>query len=288
MSRERLQSIIPLLLILLTLVGFLLHRAGLLQPIEGLFVGLATPLQEGVSLVTGQLDELAQTARDLRDLRQRNEELEAQNANLLLENVRLREIEVEAALLRDLLNFAQANPSFDLQGAHVVGREIARDPTNLQRYITLDVGREAGIARNMPVVTDQGLVGRIREVGNGWSRVLLIIDRSSSVNALTQSTRASGLVEGQVDNSLVMRSISQSDIVSVGDTVFTSGLGGNFPRQILIGQIIEVDRKDYELYQTAVVQPTVDFDHLEVVLVITDFEPITETEQVPVGREEEQ
>jgi rod shape-determining protein MreC len=288
MSRERLQSLVPLLLILFALVGFLLHRAGLLQPIEGLFVSLTTPLQEGVSLATGQLDELAQTARDLRDLRQRNEELEAQNANLLLENVRLREIEVEAALLRDLLNLAQANPSFDLQGAHVVGREIARDPTNLQRYITLDVGREAGIARNMPVVTDQGLVGRIREVGNGWSRVLLIIDRSSSVNALTQSTRASGLVEGQVDDSLVMRSISQSDVVSVGDTVFTSGLGGNFPRQILIGQITEVDRKDYELYQTAVVQPTVDFDHLEVVLVITDFEPIAETEQVPVGPEEEQ
>jgi rod shape-determining protein MreC len=288
MSRERLQSLVPLLLILFALVGFLLHRAGLLQPIEGLFVSLTTPLQEGVSLAAGQLDELAQTARDLRDLRQRNEELEAQNANLLLENVRLREIEVEAALLRDLLNLAQANPSFDLQGAHVVGREIARDPTNLQRYITLDVGREAGIARNMPVVTAQGLVGRIREVGNGWSRVLLIIDRSSSVNALTQSTRASGLVEGQVDDSLVMRSISQSDVVSVGDTVFTSGLGGNFPRQILIGQITEVDRKDYELYQTAVVQPTVDFDHLEVVLVITDFEPIAETEQVPVGPEEEQ
>jgi rod shape-determining protein MreC len=288
MSRERLQSLIPLLLILFALVGFLLHRAGLLQPIEGLFVGLTTPVQEGVSLVTGQLGELAQTARDLRDLRQRNEELEAQNANLLLENVRLREIEVEAALLRDLLNFAQANPSFDLQGAHVVGREIARDPTNLQRYITLDVGREAGIALNMPVITDRGLVGRIREVGNGWSRVLLIIDRSSSVNALTQSTRASGLVEGQIGDSLVMRSISQSDVVSVGDTVFTSGLGGNFPRQILIGQIVEVDRQDYELYQTAVVQPTVDFDHLEVVLVITDFEPITETDQVPVGPEEEQ
>jgi rod shape-determining protein MreC len=288
MSRERLQSLIPLLLILFALVGFLLHRAGLLQPIEGLFVGLTAPVQEGVSLVTGQLGELAQTARDLRDLRQRNEELEAQNANLLLENVRLREIEVEAALLRDLLNFAQANPSFDLQGAHVVGREIARDPTNLQRYITLDVGREAGIALNMPVITDRGLVGRIREVGNGWSRVLLIIDRSSSVNALTQSTRASGLVEGQIGDSLVMRSISQSDVVSVGDTVFTSGLGGNFPRQILIGQIVEVDRQDYELYQTAVVQPTVDFDHLEVVLVITDFEPITETDQVPVGPEEEQ
>jgi rod shape-determining protein MreC len=63
----------------------------------------------------------------------------------------------------------------------------------------------------------------------------------------------------------------------VGDTVFTSGLGGNLPRQILIGQITEVERKDYELYQAATVQPTVDFDHLEVVLVITDFEPVEET-----------
>jgi rod shape-determining protein MreC len=193
--------------------------------------------------------------------------------------VRLREIEHEAALLRDLLNFAQSNPSFELQGAHVIGREIAQDPSNLQRYITLDVGREAGIAHNMPVMTDRGLVGRISEVGNGWSRVLLIVDRSSSVNVLTQSTRASGLIEGRADGSLMMRSIPQGDTISVGDTVFTSGLGGNFPRQILIGQIVEVERKDYELYQTAIVQPTVDFDHLEAVLVVTGFEPIDETEE---------
>jgi rod shape-determining protein MreC len=71
-----------------------------------------------------------------------------------------------------------------------------------------------------------------------------------------------------------MRSIPQQDVVSVGDTVFTSGLGGNFPRQLLIGQIVEAERKDYELYQTAIIQPTVDFDHLEAVLVVTGFEPI--------------
>jgi rod shape-determining protein MreC len=75
-----------------------------------------------------------------------------------------------------------------------------------------------------------------------------------------------------------MRSIPQGDTISVGDTVFTSGLGGNFPRQLLIGQIVDVERKDYEVYQTAIVQPTVDFDHLETVLVITGFEPIEQTE----------
>ena len=278
MTRERLQFLVPLALVLLAVTGFVLHRAGLLQPVEGLLLRITAPVQEGISGISSQFSELAQTARDLRELRQRNEELETQNAALLLDNVRLREVETEAALLRDLLNFAQPNPSYQVIGARVVGRTIAQDPSNLQRYITLDVGRESGIERNMPVITDRGLVGRISEVGQNWSRVLLLIDPQSTVNALTQSTRASGSVQGQADGSLIMRSISQADTVSVGDTVFTSGLGGNFPRQLLIGQIIEAERKDFELYQSAIVQPTVDFDHLEAVLIITDFEPIEDVE----------
>ncbi|MGD8462822.1 MAG: rod shape-determining protein MreC [Anaerolineae bacterium] len=276
MSRDRLQNLVPVLLIVAALVGFVLHQTGLLAPVEGLLVRLTVPFQEGTTAVTTWFGELGQTARDLRDLRQRNEALEEENASLLLELVRLKEVEAEAVLMRDLLNFAQANPSFDIQGAHVVGRVIGRDPSNLQRYITLDAGQEEGIAENMPVITDRGLVGRVREVGPGWSRVLLTIDASSSVSALTQSTRASGIVQGQADGSLLMHSILQGDTVSVGDTVFTSGLGGNFPRQIPIGQITEVDRKDFELYQSATVQPTVDFEHLEAVLIIAGFEPIEE------------
>jgi rod shape-determining protein MreC len=274
MSRERLQNLVPILLVVLALAGFVLHRTGLLSPVQGVLVGLTTPFQKAASLVTTQFGGLAQTARDLRGLRQRNEELEAENARLLLENVRLREVEGEAVILRDLLTFAKANPSFAIQGAHVVGRVISQEPSNLKSYLTLDVGREENVDRNMPVVTDRGLVGRISEVGNGWSRVLLITDVSSSVNCLTQSTRAAGLIQGQVGGSLVMRAIPQADTVSVGDTVFTSGLGGNFPRQILIGQITEVERRDSDLYQVATVQPTVDFGRLEAVLVVTDFEPV--------------
>ena len=262
MTRERLQDLGLILLIVLVLTGLVLHSTGLLQPLEGFVIRMTTPLQEGMSLLATRVGEIAETVRDLRDLRRRNEDLQAENDRLLLENVRLREIQHELALLRDLLNFRQANPSFEVQGAHVIGR----DPSNLQRYVILDVGREKGIERNMPVVTDRGLVGRIYEVGESWSRVLLIIDSSSFVNALTQSTRANGLIQGQVDGTLVMLDIPQGETVSVGDTVFTSGLGGNFPRQILIGQITEVERRDYELYQEATV--------LEAVLIITDFAAI--------------
>ena len=274
MRRERLRRLIPFLLVAAVIAGLIVQRAGLWQPIEGLLSRAAVPLQKGISQFVAQVEGLTQTARDLRELRQRNEELEAENARLLLEIVRLREIEVEAALQRDLLNFAQSHPSFDIQGAHIVGVVIGHDPSNLQRYVTLDVGRKAGVARNMPVVTNRGLVGRISEVGDSWSRVLLITDVSSSVNAVTSSSRATGLVQGRPDGLPVMRDIPQGDTVSVGDTVFTSGLGGNFPRQILIGQITAVERNDTDLYQTAIVQPTVDFNHLEMVLIITDFEPI--------------
>ena len=274
MRRERLRRLIPYLLIAAVVAGLIIQRAGLWEPVEELLSRATMPLQKGISQIVDQVGSLSQTARDLRELRQQNEELEAENARLLLEIVRLREIEVEAALQRDLLNFAQSHPSFDIQGAHIVGMVIGRDPSNLQRYVTLDVGRKAGVARNMPVVTNRGLVGRISEVGDSWSRVLLITDVSSSVNAITQSTRATGLVQGRPDGLPVMRDIPQGDTVSVGDTVFTSGLGGNFPRQILIGQITAVERNDYDLYQMAIIQPTVDFDHLEMVLIITDFEPI--------------
>ncbi len=276
MNRERLISLVPVLLLALAFVGFVLHNAGLLGVIERPLVQVSAPVQASVSQLASQLSDLTRSVSDLRNLRQRNADLEAENASLLLENVRLKEVEVEVSILQELLNFSQTHPSFDMKGAHVVARVIGRDPSNLQRYITLDVGKEAGIARNMPVVTGRGLVGRISDVGTGWSRVMLIIDVSSSVNALTQSTRASGLVQGQADGSLVMSAVPQSDTVSVGDTVFTSGLGGNLPRQILIGQITAVERSDYELYQVATVQPTVDFDHLEAVLVVTGFLPVEE------------
>jgi rod shape-determining protein MreC len=286
MSRARVQGALPFLLILVALAGFVLHRLGLWAPIEDAAAKVTVPLQGAASAAVSGFGELTRTARDLRSLRQRNEELEAENARLLLENVRYRELEGEVALLRGLLDFAQVNPSLDVMGAQVAGRVIGRDPSNLRRYVTLNVGREASIARNMPVVTDRGLVGRVSEVGDGWSRVLLITDMSSVVNGLTQSTRASGLLQGQADGSLLMRNIPQRDTVSVGDTVFTSGLGGTFPRQILIGQITEVNQQDYDLYQSATVEPTVDFDHLELVLVITDFEPIEAAEPAATEQSE--
>ena len=126
----------------------------------------------------------------------------------------------------------------------------------------------------MPVVNEKGLVGRITEVSATASKLQLITDPDSVINARIQESRAEGIISGQATGELEMLYISQDIMVTVGETVVTSGLGGGFPAEILIGRVVSVHRRDYELYQTAIIEPRSDFSRLEMVLIITNFEPV--------------
>jgi len=280
------RSLSLLVLIALAIVGMVLNETGQLESLKSLALRLTTPLQSRLATITSSLSDLSQAARDLSELRQRNEELEAENARLTIENVRLEEDRKENEILRALLNFTQVNPDYDYKGAEVRARVVGRDPGNFQSYLIIDTGTEQGITRGMPVVTDRGLVGRISEVGANWSKVLLIIDPSSSVSALVQATRATGTVRGQIGGNLLMDLIPQKDAVHKGDIVLTSGMGSNFPKGLIIGQVVEVYQRDIEMFQQAIVRPTVDFDSLEVVLIITNFQPLQiETPEVEATTE---
>ncbi len=127
-------------------------------------------------------------------------------------------------------------------------------------------------------MTDQGLVGRIDEVTDSWSKVLLITDASSAVNAILQSSRLNGVVRGAPSGDLVMDYIPQGQVFSIGEVVLTSGLGGRVPKGIPIGQVTEIRQRDIDVFQQAVVQPTVDFQRLELVMIVTNFDPL---ENVP-------
>jgi rod shape-determining protein MreC len=221
---------------------------------------------------------LTTAVSDLRTLRQRNAELEKQINRLLIENVQLREIEAENANLRRLLAFAQRHPWLEFRGAEVTARVIGRDPTNLSNYLLINLGSEHGIREGMPVITESGLVGRISRANSTCSQVLLLTDPTSAVNAIIQSSRLTGIVQGRVGGGLIMDYIPQDATITPGEIVITSGLGGNFPRRLVIGQITAVYQRDYEMFQRAVVRPSVDFDRLEQVLVVTGFIPTESTE----------
>lgn len=275
------RSTVLIILILLSLAGVVLDQNDDLQPIEDLALRLVVPIQAKLTAVANSVSDLTQTTRDIRELRRRNEELQGLADSLMIENVRLKEIGSENETLRRLLDFTQANPTHSYKAAEVKGRVIGRDPSNFLSYLIVDVGSQQGIERGMPVVTERGLVGRITEVGSNWAKVMLIIDPSSSVNALIQNSRATGVVEGRVGGGLVMKYIPQADTVNVNDIVLTSGLGGNFPKALIIGQVTAVHQRDIEMFQQAVIRPTVDFNNLEIVLVITNFLPTDFERLVP-------
>ena len=266
----------PLLFVLLslTIVGLVLHETGNTQAVENLILRPVTPVQNHLSGLAKDFSDLVQTFRDLRELRRRSEELQSLADSLMIENVRLKELESENENLRQLLQFTEANPTYSYRAAEVVGHVIGQDPSNLLRYIIIDVGTSDGVTQGMPVVTDRGLVGRIVEVSSRSSKVLLITDVSSSVNAIIQSSRATGILEGKADGGLVMKYIPQTVTVNIGDIILTSGLGATFPKRLVIGQVTAVHKRDIELFQQAEIKPTADFDRLEIVLIITNFEPI--------------
>lgn len=274
MQDLRSRAIVLGTLALIVVSGLILDELGALAPFEGLFLQLTTPIQRLVDSATERVIEANASLRDLRDLRERNRQLETLVDQLMIENVRLKEAEAQNEDLRLKLAFAEAYPQYVLRAAEVRGRVIGYEPNNFMSVLIIDVGRRDGVRKGMPVVTERGLVGHIHTVGANWAKVLLIVDPSSSVAALVQSSRAPGLISGRLGRDLVMDYIPQEDTVSVGDVVLTSGMSGNYPKSLLIGQVLEVEQRDIDPFQRAVVRPSVNFERLETVLVITTFEPL--------------
>lgn len=271
-KRLRNSSFWPLILAAGVIVLALLHQAGQLQFAQGLALQPLQPIERQLTASSTSLQEMLATISDLQTLRQRNEELQRRVDGLIIENVSLHEEIHDYETVRRLLDFAVANPSLNVRGSQITGRVISQDPLNYIDSVQIDLGEEHGIAVGMPVLTERGLVGRIIEVYSQSSKVLLLTDPNSNVSAFIQSSRLQGVLKGQTGTSLLLLDhIPQDILVNPGDIVLTAGLGGFFPPDLVIGQVVSVRQRDYEMFQLAQVRPTVDFRHLEMVLVVTNF-----------------
>lgn len=262
------------LILALLFLGFALDRLGYMTAVRTFVQTTLAPLESTITQVSQNVANRTEQSQSLQALQARNAELEALNNKLMVDNVRLREVERENELLRQLLNYTRSNPQFSYQTTTVIGRSIGVDPTNLLYFVYVDVGARDGIAENMPVITDRGLVGRVTAVGPNSAQILMLIDPASAVNALIQNSRVTGLVRGNIEGTLTMERIPQNEKVNPGDIVLTSGLGGNFPDKLVIGQVTEVLKRDQDMFQTARIRPTVDFGKLETMLIVTSFNPV--------------
>lgn len=275
MKRTSDTTVLFFFLAALSLVLLILSSSGHLYRVEGVLSTVAKPFLTVFNGLGRQVSNVFTTLRDLNTLRSTNQQLQSQVNTLIIDNLRMKEVAVENQRLRELLRFAQLNPIYDFRGGQVIARVIGQQPTNYLASLSIDLGREHGIKEGMPVVTEAGLVGRIYKVGPSTSTVLLITDPRSGVQALVQrdNSRARGVVIGRAGALPVMEFISQDANVVPGDLIITSGLGGNFPKGLVIGQVVKVQRRDFDMFQQAVVRPTVDFDRIEFVLVVMNFRP---------------
>jgi rod shape-determining protein MreC len=260
----------PVVIVLLAAMVILINAQSIDAP-RDVAARLTLPVQRLLRQAGNELRGATGAAGDAATLRERNAELEQTVAQLTVENLRLKEIEAENVRLRSLLQFRDANPSFTYKGGQVVGRIVANEPTSIVKSILIDIGSSNGIEPGMPVVTERGLVGRVTDVYRNAARVLLITDSSSNVNTMLQNTRLRGILRGRAGQLPIMDYLPQDQQILVGDIVVTSGEGGSFPVGIPVGQVVEVEQNDVEMFQRAAVRTTVDFDTLETVLVVTNF-----------------
>jgi rod shape-determining protein MreC len=258
-------------IIALVAVGLVvLALGGYFNPVSSWFTRLTVEAQTWISTRYLAVVDFLTVPRDVATLRQRNTELEAEVAQLQAQVIDLQQKVTETNILSALVDFARANPNYSYKAAAVIGK----DQNPFLSYVIINIGSDQGILPGMPVVTDKGLVGRVDAVIAEASRVQLVTDAASAVNVQLQSSDTEAMLIGSVTGDLSLDMISQDATVTIGDVVLTSGLGGSYPPNLLVGQVISVRKQATELFQQAAIQPIVDFNQLSYVLVITNFAPV--------------
>lgn len=247
-----------------------LALGGYFSSASNVFTGSLVNLQTWFSTRFTAVQDFLTAPRDMASLQQRNTELESEVAELQAQVIQLQQQVGDTQILAALVDFERARPENTYRAAAVIGL----DPSPFLHYIIINRGSNDGILRGMPVVTDQGLVGRVDAVIADAARVQLITDPAMSVNVHLQNAEEDAVLSGSVNGDVNLDQISQAANIENGDLVLTSGLGGGYPADLIVGQIVTIRRREFDLFKEATVQPVVDFNRLKIVLVIVNFKHV--------------
>ncbi|UCE51130.1 MAG: rod shape-determining protein MreC [Desulfobacterales bacterium] len=194
---------------------------------------------------------------------QENLHLKKSLNHAIQKNNQMQETELANIRLRSLLNFQKA-----ITNRVIAAEVIGKDPSAWFKTIIIDKGKADGLKRWLPVVVAQGITGQVIEISNHYSKVILIIDRNSAVDALVQRSRARGIIKGTLADQCRFEFVLQKHDVRIGDIVVASGFDGVYPKGLRIGWVSDVIKRDAEIFQEITVTPYVDFEKLEEVLIV--------------------
>ncbi len=233
---------------------------------------VVVPFQKGISSVGGYLSNRSEELAQIRDLLAENEKLKEENANLTVENTILQQERYELLTLRELYKLDNQYSDYEKVGANI----ISRDAGNWYQSFTIDKGSDDGIAVDMNVMAEGGLVGRITDVGPNWAKVVSIISDNSNVSGKVLATGDNLIVSGELElmQDGVIRFeqlLDTAGAVAVGDKIVTSNISDKYLPGILIGSISRLELDANKLTKSGYLIPAVDFEHLDIVLVITQL-----------------
>ena len=254
--------VVSILLITLYYRG---QAKGVVDRSQRLIMTAVVPLQEGVNTLLSPLRRVKEYTLVVGRLTRENRPLKERSLQLKRQIARLRKHAVENRRLQRLAGFRQK-----FQQQTVAARVISRSPTGWQSLITIDVGESDGIRKDMPVVTDKGLVGRVIQVSTAAAFVQLLDDRRSGVSVEIARTGKTAIAEGSIDGTLRLRFVPADMDIREGDKLVASGVGGVYPRGLAVGTVAQVARTSYSLERKITVKPAETYTRLSEVIVITE------------------
>ena len=251
------------LLLVFTVLSLSLKSSPALRKVQGLVVSMTAPGLEGLEYVGRSAKQLWLGYFYLIGVRRQNAELQRQLEEYKQREVQFQEAEQALTRLETLLDLKR-QVALPVIGARV----IAYDPTLWSRAAIINQGKAQGVKEGLPVLAPQGIVGRIVGVYPEYSKVMLIVDRKSSADAMVQRTRIRGMLKGKGGNRCSLEFVPKSADVQVGDLVLASGLVGLYPKGLVFGKVTAANKKNPGVFQEIEVSPNVDLSTLEEVLVV--------------------
>lgn len=234
------------------------------RPTQNIFLFLSKPFLIAAEETGYFFENLFKIVRSIKNLAAENERLLAEIRRLESEKAGSIETERENEILKKQLGFLESNKGLNLLPTAVIGRS----PTTSVQYLILNRGEKDGLKQGMVVISEGLLLGKIIEVNFTTSKLSLITNPVQAVPALTQESRAQGIVKGEIGYGLVLEDIPKESELKERENIITSGLGGDFPKGLLIGQLEKIISTPADLFQRASLKTLVDFSKLEMVFVI--------------------
>jgi rod shape-determining protein MreC len=251
------------ILLIFTLISASLRDPHPLQPLENFTINITAPVFNFFHQTGAAVSRIWRGYFYLVGVQAENELLKQKTLENQSKAALYQETLLEKERLRQLLEFRD-QAALPVTGARIIGFDFSI----WFKCAFLDKGTNDGVTVGMPVLNAAGVVGRIVECYPDYAKVLLLIDRNSGVDAIVQRNRLRGILEGVGGNRCFLRFVHKNKDVQIGDVILASGLGGAYPRGMILGSVIAVDKRIPGIFQEVEVEPAVDFTRLEDVLIV--------------------